>query len=356
MRLVFVTQAVDADHPNLAATIDMLRALAARFDAVDVVTDRVLRHDLPANVSFRAFGAPGRAGRLVRFAAATRAALAARPDALLAHMVPLYVLIAYPFARPRRVPLLLWYTHWRSDWSLRLATRLCDAALTVDRRSFPLDSPKVRPIGHGIDLARFGGAGAGGNGAVSFVALGRTQPWKGLETLLRGFELASLQGLDGRLEIRGPQLTDEERRHRVELERIVAASQVLGERVRIEDAVGRERIPELLEGADALVSAADPGGGAQALDKVVYEASAAAVPVIACNPALSEYLDDLPVELRFRPGDAADLAARLRAFAAADPADRMRTGEELRRRVAADHSVESWADAVADVVRGLRVR
>src|SRR6476619_353362 len=119
MRLVFVTQAIDADHPNLAATIDMLRALAARFDHVDVVTDRVLRHDLPANVSFRTFGAPSRGRRLARFLGAIRGAirgaLAARPDALLAHMVPVYVVLAYPFARPRRVPILLWYTHWRSD-------------------------------------------------------------------------------------------------------------------------------------------------------------------------------------------------------------------------------------------------
>jgi glycosyltransferase involved in cell wall biosynthesis len=355
MRLVFVTQAIDADHPNLAATIDMLRALAARFDHVEVVTDRVLRHDLPANVSFRTFGAPGRGRRLARFLGAIRGAFAARPDALLAHMVPVYVVLAYPFARPRRAPILLWYTHWRSDASLRLATRLADAVLTVDRRSFPLESPKVRPIGHGVDLSRFP-AGGERNGAVSFVALGRTQPWKGLETLLRGFELAAREGLDARLEIRGPQLTEEEQRHRVELERLVAASPELRDRVLIGDAVGRERVAELLSSADALVSAAYTAGGPQALDKVVYEASAAAVPVIACNPALAEYLDGLPLDLRFRPGDATDLAQRLRAFAAAPPEERSRTGEELRRRVEAGHSVESWADAVAATVRELRGR
>jgi glycosyltransferase involved in cell wall biosynthesis len=354
MRLVFVTQAIDADHPNLAATIDMLRALASRFDHVEVVTDRVLRHDLPANVSFRTFGAPGRGRRLARFLGAIRATLAAQPDAVLAHMVPVYVALAYPLARPRGVPILLWYTHWRSDASLRLATRLADAVLTVDRRSFPLDSPKVRPIGHGIDLSRFSPGNR--NGAVSFVALGRTQPWKGLETLLRGFELAARDGLDARLEIRGPQLTEEERRHRAELERLVSASPELRDRVRIGDAVGRDRVADLLGSADALVSAAHTAGGPQALDKVVYEASAAALPVIACNPALAEYLDGLPLELRFRPGDPQDLAERLRAFAAAPPGERARAGEELRRRVEAGHSVESWADAVAATVRELRGR
>jgi hypothetical protein len=78
--------------------------------------------------------------------------------------------------------------------------------------------------------------------------------------------------------------------------------------------------------------------------------------VIACNPALAEYLDGLPLELRFRAADPADLAARLRAFAAAPPEERARTGEELRRRAESGHSVDSWADAVAASVRELRGR
>ena len=61
-RLIFVTQTIDADHPNLAQTIDLVRALAARCGEIVVLTDRVRRHDLPANVSFRTFGARTRAG------------------------------------------------------------------------------------------------------------------------------------------------------------------------------------------------------------------------------------------------------------------------------------------------------
>ena len=80
MKLVFVTQAIDADHPNLAATIDMVRALAARTDEVVVVTDRVLRHDLPANVSFRTFGASSRPGRTFGYLRAVGGAVGARPN------------------------------------------------------------------------------------------------------------------------------------------------------------------------------------------------------------------------------------------------------------------------------------
>ena len=61
MRLVFVTQTVDADHPVLAQTVDLVRALAARCESVTVLCDSVHRHDLPGNVRFRTFGA--RTGR-----------------------------------------------------------------------------------------------------------------------------------------------------------------------------------------------------------------------------------------------------------------------------------------------------
>ena len=74
------------------------------------------------------------------------------------------------------------------------------------------------------------------------------------------------------------------------------------------------------------------------------------MPVLASNTALDEFLGGLPVELRFRPRDAESLADALLAFAAAGPPSAPRRGAELRRRVVAGHSVESWADAVTEIV------
>ena len=90
-----------------------------------------------------------------------------------------------------------------------------------------------------------------------------------------------------------------------------------------------------------------------ALDKVVYEAAACAVPVFACNPYFDQLLGGLPVELHFGTGNDAELARLLRAFAAADLVQREDAGHELRRRVEAGHSVDSWADAVVATVRRL---
>ena len=99
-RLVFLTQAVDPAHPALAATIPKIRALAARVDEVVVLAQSATAIDLPANVEVRSFGAASRPQRFLRFERELVRALPA--GAVVAHMIPVYVLLAAPFVRPRR--------------------------------------------------------------------------------------------------------------------------------------------------------------------------------------------------------------------------------------------------------------
>jgi len=351
VRLLVFTQVVDADHPALAQTVDFLDALARRCDEVVVLCDHVGRNELPANVRIRTFGAATRVGRGIAFERAlaeeTLFHPGRRPDAVLVHMIPTFLILAAPIVKPLRIPLGLWYTHWHADRSLRIATRLADVLLSVDRRSFPLESPKVRGIGHAIDMRRFPPPAGpkGHDGPLRLLALGRMTPWKGYTTMLEGLRLAVPLGLDATLEIRGPALTAPEEAHLEELRLLIAGSEVLRERVVLEQPVPRDAVPDLLARADVLLSATQPEGS-ETLDKVVYEASAAGVPVLSSNVALDEFLEGLPVRLRFARRDPADLSRALLEIDAAGPAVRDEIGEELRRRVEAGHSVESWADAV----------
>jgi glycosyltransferase involved in cell wall biosynthesis len=356
MRLVFVTQRLDREDVILGATVAKVRALAERLDAVDVLCLSEGEHDLPSNVRVRAFGASTRFRRGLRYEAVLAQTLRGRPDGLLAHMCPIYLVLAAPLAKPLRIPLLLWYTHWTLDDTLRLATRLADAALSVETLSFPLDTGKLIARGHGIDTREFaprdGDAGRA-NGELRLLALGRTSPSKGFPVLLDGLARAREAGLDATLELRGPSTTNEERGHREELLRRIAELG-LEERVRLEPPLPRPHVPGLMRGFDAVVNPTRGQTRGGALDKVVYEAAASAVPVLACNPAFATLLGGLPVELRFRSGDAEDLADKLAGFGASDPAARAEAGAELRRRVEAGHSVDTWADGVVRVLARLR--
>jgi len=339
MRLVFVTQLVDPADPNLGATVAKIRALAARVDEVVVLADHAVPDALPTNCVVRLFGSTLRAGRGARFELALARELLRRPRpaALVAHMCPIYAVLAAPLCRPTGVRVLLWFTHWRRSRLLELAERVSSSVITVESRSFPLSSSKVVPIGHGIDLAEFACVERPARTPLSLLALGRTSPAKGLETVVRGVALVR----DVRLEVRGPSLTPEERAHRHALERLVGELGV-GDRVVLRDAVGRAEVPALLARADGLVNNMRAG----ATDKVVFEAAATCLPVLASNPALDALL---PAELRFERDDPASLAERIRALG---EADRAAIGRALRAGVEAAHGVNGWADRVVAVARG----
>jgi glycosyltransferase involved in cell wall biosynthesis len=303
------------------------------------------------------FGAPTRAKRGIRFVRGIASAVRERPrpDAIFCHMVPLFLLLAAPFAKPRRIPLLLWYTHWSTSRALRAATRVADVVLSADAGSFPLRSAKVRGIGHAIDTERFAPSATehAGDRPLQMLALGRYTPVKGYETLLEGIRIAVERGLDARLEVRGPELTSLERDHRAELERRLSRTPALVGRVHLGDSVPRELVPALIAGSDVLVSTTQPRSS-ETFDKVVCEGAACGVPVLASNRALEELLDGLTLQLRFPAGDAEALAQRLLELGAAGPRVRHELGAELRRRVAAAHSIDSWADAVVAAISGLR--
>ncbi len=337
---MFITQQVDPGHPALAATVPKIRALAELVDEVVVLADGAVEGVLPANCRVRAFRARRKAGRGVRFEVALAAELRGlRGGAVVAHMCPIYAVLAAPLVRPLRIPLVLWFTHWRASRLLRAAERVSSAVVSVDRRSFPVESRKLRAIGHGIDLSEFecSERQEAGEDGLRLLALGRYSPAKGLDVVVRALAAVG----DGVvLDVHGPALSEEERAHREELERLVAELPLDG-RVRLWGAVERTEVPALLTSHDALVNNMRAG----APDKVVYESAAACVPVLASNPVFDTLLDPAQLFSRDDPGELAD---RIRALAGLPPPERVAIGRRLRERVEQSHSVESWARGVLE--------
>jgi glycosyltransferase involved in cell wall biosynthesis len=334
-RLVFLTQRVDPEDPVLGATVPKIRALAERVGEVVVLAQSAAAaNGLPDNVKVRTFGADGRLGRGLRFERELARALPA--DAVVAHMIPLYVLLSAPLVRTRRIPLLLWFTHWKRSRTLEAAAHAATRIVSVDRRSFPIDSAKVRPIGHGIDVSEFPCVEPEPGPELRLLVLGRYSPAKGIPTILRAVEDARAHGLDVDVELHGTASNELERSHRREL-------QQLG--FELDDAVPRSELPSLFSRSDALVNNMEAG----APDKVVYEAAASCLPVLASNPVFDELFEGY--ELRFDRDDPASLVERLRGLAALGADERKELGRTLRERVAGRHSVDTWADGIIEAAK-----
>jgi glycosyltransferase involved in cell wall biosynthesis len=334
-RVVFITQQIDPDHPALAATVQKVAALARRVDEVVVLADGVVPSALPANARFHSFAAATRIGRGARFEVALGRELAHRPTAVIAHMCPIYAVLAAPLVRPLRIPLVLWFTHWKASRLLTLAERVSSRTVSVDRRTFAVPSAKLVPIGHGIDMDDFSCTSRPARPGLRALVLGRTSPAKGVDHILRAVALARESGADVEVDVYGPSLSSEERMYRDELTALAAQ---LDGAARIHDAVSRSEVPRLLAESDVLVNNMRAG----ATDKVVYEAAASCVPVLASNPAFDDLLDGL--DLRFPREDEAALAASLARLSALDSEARSELGRTLRERALAGHSVDAWAE------------
>ncbi len=354
MRLVFVTQRIDPEDPVLGATVAKVRALAARCDEVVVLADGAVPGALPANCRVRLFASPTRAGRGVRFATALASELrrSPRPAAVIAHMCPIYAVLAAPLVKPLRVRSVLWFTHWKRTRTLVAAIRLSDAVASVDVRSVPVASGKVRAIGHGIDVDEFTCAGtAGETGSLTALALGRYSAAKGLDVVLRAVAIARERGTDVRLLCHGTTGTEAEEADRAALETLVRELG-LADVVTLGGPVSRVEVPSLLRRVDLLVNNMRPG----APDKVVFEAAACCRPVVVSNPPFDVLVGDLEPRLRFTPDDPQDLAGRLEAVAGLGSEARLAIGRTLRARVETSHSVDSWAAAMIAICQGPRAR
>jgi glycosyltransferase involved in cell wall biosynthesis len=337
MKLIVVTQQVDPASAVLGATVPKLRALAERVDELVVLADSATEGALPENATIRTFSASRRARRGMRFESALARELSRRPrpSAVLAHMCPIYAVLAAPLARPTGVKVLLWFTHWRRSALLSAATRASSKVLSVDERTFPIKTRKLVAIGHGIDVSDLPCVKRPEDREpVTLLALGRTSPAKGLVTIMRAAE----QVPEVRLRIVGPSLTDEERMHRMALDRLVIDLGLL-DRVDVSGPVPRHAVPSLYADVDALVNDMREG----AADKVVYEAAATCLPVIASNHAFDTLL---PERLRFEHGNPESLAEAIRFVL---EADRQALGRTLRGIVTREHSVDVWADRVVEL-------
>ena len=340
-KIVFITQVVDPADPNLGATRAKIAALARRVDEVVVICDRGVEGVLPENCRLRVFGAPTRKVRAWRYLSALIGELRVRPVAVIGHMVPLYTVVAAPFVRARRVPLMLWYTHWKAHSVLRMADVVCTHLLSLDVRSYPLHSRKVHGIGHGIDLGEFPCQPATplAGRALRVISLGRYTPPKKLEEMIEGVRIARRRGLDVRIDLYGTSTSAPQAAYKRELEELVSRDEYR-EFASVGGSIPRTELPPIYAAADVVAS------DFISPDKIVLEACSSCRPVLASHEAFDTLFAGLEPPLAFERGRPESFADRLEALAALTDDEREALGRELRERVARQHSVETWADAI----------
>ncbi len=353
MKLLFLTQVLDREDAVLGFVSRWVRGLAAECEEVRVIALEVGdTSDLPSNVSWREIGRKGRVGRYLRYKRVLKEALAGDAfDAVLAHMVPRYALVAAKPARRAGAGLFLWYTHAGVDARLRRAVKNVDRAFTASPESLRIDTPVKLVTGHGIDVEHFPLVPEPTGMELRLLSVGRLTPTKDPLTIFEALTLLRRQGVDAQLEIVGGGLTASDVGYEAEVRSKLAALGLL-DSVHLAGARPYPEIPAAYASANIVINASLTGS----LDKVTLEAMASGRPVISCNDSAPGLFASLGADadlLLFEAGDAERLAHNIKELARMGAESRAALGQRLRQIVQDEHEIDGLMARLVSEMRGM---
>lgn len=321
MRLLIVTQAIDLDDPILGFFSRWVTEFQ-KHCSVSVIAQRVRRHTLSIPVfSLGKNTGASIPSQIIRFVGLL---LRYRKnyDAILVHMTPVWVVLAWPLCFMCRKPLYLWYeARGQSVW-LRIALRIVRRVFSASTWGMPLQTQRSIIVGHGIDSAMWVFPRTDVD-PYHLCSVGRITRSKRLEILL---EALALLPQDYHLTIVGAPITTEDYHYEHELLTLI-------ERLHLEKRVqsvtiAHARLPEFLAHAGIFVHASTSG-----LDKALLEAMAAGCPAISCGIARGV----LPE--RCQAMDSTTLVERIRAIEALSSHEREMLSQELRSIIEREHGL-----------------
>ena len=356
MRLLYITYKVDSRDSLVGYVVGWINGLAAQMDRVEVICLAAGEAQLAPNVRMHSLGkgrGAGRAERAINFYRALWA-LRSSVDIVFCQFSPEYVLLVAPFAKWKRWPIALWYTHRHVSWRLRLATALADRIVTASPESFQLQSPKTRVIGHGIDTTRFTplpeGEGVGVRERI-ILAVGRRSPIKYYELLIDAAQLLvrDFGWRDLLVRIVGGDEGGAPRGYAAQLQARIE-KYGLKDTISLVGPVPFDQVAAEYQRAAVHVNLCPTGG----MDKAVLEGMAVGVPTLVRNETFGPVLGELAEKLIVAGDDARAVAARLDHLLRFPDSERQALSDRLRQIVVEGYSQQALIEKLAGELRSLR--
>ena len=337
-RLLVINFVTDANDPILGFAVDWINELAKSVDQLVVLTGHMGEAPLPSNVKVVCTGWQEYQNirNVLRFLRQlVRVLQSFKPNTAFTHMALVQGFLAAPVLRLFRIRHTLWYVHRKNSVLLRICHMLSEQIVTSSVENFPIQSPKVSAIGHGIRSGRTK-APASKNTMVEFVHWGRCDPIKRIDYLTDVVRHVNSQCNEQYvLRVIGDPSSTEANTYWLSVVQtdLSSAAPVL----RWEHARPFGRISESLNDSMVFLHACESG-----LDKAPLEASMMGFPVLSENPSVRKALGD--------SGSSESLVSQIEAFLSMSASQRQSFAEFQRAAVVAQHSIDTLGERLCPVL------
>lgn len=293
MKLLVITQKVDMNDDNLSFFHRWLEKIAQKVNELYVVCLSEGEYHLSSNTFIFSLGKEHGYSKLRQFFRLQKYLFKSLPkvDGIFVHMCPIYAVASVPLVKIFRKKMILWFLHKEANWQLRLAEKCVDKILTASKESCRLKNrKKIEITGHGIDTEFFRpGQSINNPNKFKILSVGRISPIKDQETLILATDILVNQKNIKNIEVKflGTPLEKQEKAYFENLKEFIKEKQ-LGRYVEFLGGISYNQMPQYYQNADLFVNLSHTGS----IDKVVLEAMACATPVLTCNEAFLNILDE----------------------------------------------------------------
>lgn len=324
MKLLIVTQVVDATHPILGFFHRWIDEFADQTEKVTVVGQKVGSYGFKKQVTVFSLGKEHHASLASQIC--TFWGIIVRQhssyDRVLVHMTPIWVVIGFPVWFLFRKKIYLWYEARGVRWPLRVSLFLVKKVFSASEFGMPLPTRKSVITGHGIDTEYFTISPEKREEGL-IIIVGRITKAKKISTMLDAFDVLPDPY---HLLIIGKPITPADKEYAEKLKEKIA-HKGMKRRITIKPMSQRE-LKHILQSAELLLHASETS-----LDKAVLEAISCGCLVLSSSRAFAKFL---PEESVCRPDRMSEGIQKL--FDLPDVLkDKIRN--DLRMKVEMEHSL-----------------
>ena len=311
MRLLIITQRVDARDQLLGFFIDWIRKFSEKFEKVTVLCLERGEFSLPGNVEVISLGKDRGYPKIGQLFTFYFLLFTLKYDAVFVHMNPIWVILGGMSWRLMNKKIFFWYTSGGVTTKLKLAEKWANVIFTASKESFRLPSKKVIVTGHGIDIRLFQPSEklkvnppAGGE-KLMILSVGRIAPVKNYETLVVAAKILKDKGIDFSITMVGEAPLDSDARYLTSL-KLKVESLKLEDNFHFVGKVNHKDLPSYYQSHDIFIHLSKTGS----LDKTILEAMACGVKVLSSSDSARFFLSS---ELLFNESNSSELADKIMA-------------------------------------------